>query len=132
MKPVLKAPGTKRLTLKCDKLLLNVAFKFNLRRYISEAASAACVAATAADDAHAAAAAAALKWREAVVYKIAEARTAAVLAVKTAAQGRAMQVDPMTPTLKAPGTKRLKLKYVKLLSISNCDATSRSRRRTLP
>ena len=28
-----------------------------------------------------------------------------------------MQVDPIKPTLKAPGTKRLKLKYVKLLSI---------------
>jgi len=32
-------------------------------------------------------------------------------------QGEAMQVDPMKPTLKAPGTKRLKLKYDKLLSI---------------
>ena len=27
-----------------------------------------------------------------------------------------MQVDPFKPTLKAPGSKRLKLKYVKLLS----------------
>ena len=27
-----------------------------------------------------------------------------------------MQVDPIKPTLKAPGTKRLKLKYEKLLS----------------
>ena len=33
MKPVLKAPGTKRLNPKYDKLLSNVAFKFNLRRY---------------------------------------------------------------------------------------------------
>ena len=30
--------------------------------------------------------------------------------------GRAVQVDPIKPTLKAPGTKRLKLKYDKLLS----------------
>jgi len=30
--------------------------------------------------------------------------------------GGAVQVDPITPTLKAPGTKRLKLKYHKLLS----------------
>jgi hypothetical protein len=33
MNPTLKAPGTKRLKLKCDVLLLNIAFKFNLRRY---------------------------------------------------------------------------------------------------
>jgi len=31
-------------------------------------------------------------------------------------QGEAVQVDPIKPTLKAPGTKRLKLKYDKLLS----------------
>jgi len=30
--------------------------------------------------------------------------------------GRAVQVDPNKPTLKAPGTKRLKLKYDKVLS----------------
>jgi len=34
MKPVLKAPGTKRLKPKYDELLLNVAFKFNLRRCV--------------------------------------------------------------------------------------------------
>ena len=33
MKPKLKPPGTQRLTLKCDILLSNCAFKFNLRRY---------------------------------------------------------------------------------------------------
>ena len=32
------------------------------------------------------------------------------------AVGRAVQVDPVKPTLKAPGTKRLKLKYVTSLS----------------
>jgi len=31
--------------------------------------------------------------------------------------GKAVQVDPINPTLKAPGTNRLKLKYDKLLSI---------------
>ena len=31
-------------------------------------------------------------------------------------QGRAVQVDPFKPTLKAPGTKRLKLKHDKLVS----------------
>jgi len=30
--------------------------------------------------------------------------------------GRAVQVDPMKPTLKAPGSKRLKLEHEKLLS----------------
>ena len=30
--------------------------------------------------------------------------------------GRAVQVDPVKPTLKAPGTKRLKLIYAELLS----------------
>jgi len=33
------------------------------------------------------------------------------------AQGGAVQVDPMKPMLKAPGTKRLNLQYDKLLSI---------------
>jgi len=34
IKPTLKAPGAKRLNLKYDELLSNVAFNFNLRRYI--------------------------------------------------------------------------------------------------
>jgi len=33
MKPMLKAPGTKRLKLKYDELLPSFAIKFNLRRY---------------------------------------------------------------------------------------------------
>jgi ribosome assembly protein 4 len=33
IKRTLKAPGTWRLILKCDKLLSNFAFNFNLRRY---------------------------------------------------------------------------------------------------
>jgi hypothetical protein len=33
MKTTLKAPRPKRLKLKCDVLLSNIAFKFNLRRY---------------------------------------------------------------------------------------------------
>ena len=32
-----------------------------------------------------------------------------------AARGGAVQVDPMRPTLKPPGTKRLKLKYDEIL-----------------
>ena len=34
MKPKLKAPGPKCLTLKCDEQLSIFAFNFNLRRYI--------------------------------------------------------------------------------------------------
>ena len=34
---MLKAPGTKRLKLKCDSPLSNFAFNFNLRRYILSA-----------------------------------------------------------------------------------------------
>ena len=34
MKPKLKLPGSERLKLKCDVLLLNPAFECNLRRYI--------------------------------------------------------------------------------------------------
>ena len=33
IKPMLKAPGTKRLKLKYDETPSNVAFKFDLRRY---------------------------------------------------------------------------------------------------
>ena len=33
MKPMLKAPGTKRLKLTYDELLSSFAFNFNLRRY---------------------------------------------------------------------------------------------------
>ena len=44
------------------------------------------------------------------------------------ARGRAVQVDPIEPTLKAPGPKLLKVRYDKslsdLLSISTCAATA--------
>ena len=36
IKPTLKAPATERLKLKHYELLSNVAFKFNLRRYIQD------------------------------------------------------------------------------------------------
>jgi len=36
MKPLLKAPGTKRLKLEYDELLSSFAFKFNVRRYTLE------------------------------------------------------------------------------------------------
>jgi hypothetical protein len=43
MKPVLKAPGTKRLKLTYDGLFSNVAFNINLRRYAEDAAVAAAL-----------------------------------------------------------------------------------------
>jgi len=36
MKPMLKAPGTKRLKLKYDEVLSNFPFKIDLRRYNAE------------------------------------------------------------------------------------------------
>jgi hypothetical protein len=36
MKPMLKAPGSKLLKLKCDVLLSNFPFDLNLRRFIKE------------------------------------------------------------------------------------------------
>jgi hypothetical protein len=36
MKPLLKAPETNRLKLNCDAPPSNFAYKFNLRRYISD------------------------------------------------------------------------------------------------
>jgi len=38
IKPTLKAPGTKRLTLKCDDPLSSFGFNVNLRRYNKAAA----------------------------------------------------------------------------------------------
>ena len=89
IKPTLKAPGTKRLKLKNDVPLSNFAFKFNLRRYNKR------------DNArlpqhnHA--------WGNGST-------------PQSTMHGRAVQADPIKPTLKAPGTKRLKLKYGKLFS----------------
>jgi hypothetical protein len=42
-KPTLKAPETERLKLKCEELLSDYAFKFNLRRYTVDTGK--CVAA---------------------------------------------------------------------------------------
>jgi len=53
IKPTLKASGTQRLTLKSDKPLSNVAFRFNLRRYNKAGALAAAADAAAAEQSHA-------------------------------------------------------------------------------
>jgi hypothetical protein len=47
IKPTLKAPGTRRLTLNCDELLSSSAFKINLRRYNVAAVEASAVHAAA-------------------------------------------------------------------------------------
>jgi len=39
IKPTVKAPGSKRLKLKCDEPLSNFAFKFNMRPYNLESAA---------------------------------------------------------------------------------------------
>jgi hypothetical protein len=94
MKPKLKPPGTKRLTLKCDEPLSSFAFKLNLRRYIA-----------AADGVSAAAR-----------HDVRNGRSAAAAGVRAGSLGKAVQVHPIKPTLKAPGAKRLKLKCDALLS----------------
>jgi len=100
MKPTLKAPGTKRLKLRYDQLLSSVAFEFNLRRYNMGAEAGLpnamfklghlldAVEGVAAPDYPAA-----IGWY----------RRAA-----DGGNGRAVQVDPVKPKLKLPGTKRLK------------------------
>jgi len=92
MKPVLKAPGTKRLELKCDELLSSFAFNFNLRRYNVVSAS---------------------RDRTIITWDLIRERRIS----SHQQHGKAVQVEPMKSTLKAPGTKRLKLKHDKLLSI---------------
>ena len=143
--PILKAPGTKRLKLKHDKLLSSFAFKFNLRRYTMLAAA---NAAAAAEAAHAGAhpdtlsrfKSASAAHNPIARFKSAVQSVATVAAAATkmselsiaapvdggggggggggTGTGRAVQVDPMKPKLKPPGTKRLKPKCDTLPSIS--------------
>jgi len=87
----LKAPGTKRLQLKYDKLLTIFAFNFNLRRYMKGVL-----------DEFGGVSAQVLDLSDANIW---------------GGGGRAVQVHPMKPTLKAPETKRLKVKHDQLLSI---------------
>ena len=134
IKPTLKASGTKRLKLNYDKLLSSFAVNFNLRRYTVEGGRPLMkslhvggnarmsgdvavvlasvpnvehldVAGTAMTAASSAAAAAAITSAAHLTnYHVGGAAFVPVL-------GRAAQVDPIKPLLKAPGNKRLKLKY---------------------
>jgi hypothetical protein len=95
IKPKLKASGFKLLKLKYDKPLSNFAFKFNLRHSTKAQENAELqVPDTAEFDANAEN----------------KAEDTAVDG-NGGAHGRAVQVDPLTPALKAPGTKGLKLIY---------------------
>jgi len=89
-KPVLKAPWYHLLKLEYDEPLSNFALKFNLRRF----SKGACTSSTA--------------RRRMTRARASPARTC---------RGRAVQVYPIKPKFKPPGTKRLKVKYDEVLSI---------------
>jgi len=81
IKPTLRAPGTKRLKLQYYEMLSRFPFKFNLRRYNKERAA-----------------------------KKAKAKQETVKGVETPGVAsddlvETVQVDPIKPTLKAPGIK---------------------------
>jgi hypothetical protein len=94
VKPVLKAPGTQRLKLELEKLLSNFGFKFNLRRYTPAALG----------DTPAAAAAALPRLRHFAAHNDGETRRVAakLCGVLAPALGRAVQLNPIKPTLNAP------------------------------
>jgi len=110
MKLVLKAPGTMRLKLHYDNLLSNFAFKSNLRRCGEDKDD----SYTFCDGCHGA-------W---CLFCVPRPGSCMVYcdggdysgAHADGGPGEAVQVEPMESTLKAPGTKRLKLKYDNLLS----------------
>ena len=104
MNPMLKAPVSKNLKLKYDKLLSNFGFIFNLRHYTKVAAS--------------------RSDGKSVDEEESNAKLGAVKPAKSFL-GRAVLVESMKPVLKVTGTRRLKLKYDKLLSSSAFNFNSR-------
>ena len=120
IKPKLKPPETKRLKLNYDEPLSRFAFKFSLRNYSSVTRDLDNFLADG-DDGGAPAAERAYYTvyglrkqadhsRSEILNDPEEPRTAASWL------GRVVQVDPIKPTMKAPGAKRLKLKYDEVLS----------------
>jgi hypothetical protein len=97
MKPTLKPPGTKRLKLKCDILLSTSAFKSKLHHYTT---------AWRAAPATYGAAAVSTYGNNGETYW-GSSNVSCVAPAATSGQGRAVQVDPLKPMLKAPGNKRL-------------------------
>jgi len=92
IKPTLKAPGAKRLKVKDDEVLFKFAFKIILRR-----CSWGCVLQTSFEDLLGSSAADVAHWDVIMV--------------------RSVQVDPIKPMSKAPGTQRFKVKHGKLLTV---------------
>ena len=118
IKPTLKAPGTKRLNLKNDEPLSNFGFKFNLRPYSMENEFCHnCNLKLCGTDmnpdcefsVHIRGNAKYFILLYGVTDKEADGATITLAYVPP--QGRAVHVGPMEPTLKAPRTQRLKLKY---------------------
>jgi len=124
MRPMLKAPRTKLLKLSYDEPPSNFAFRCNLRRYMKE-----CVAQAIDNVAEGAAVSIPESLEEWADFKVTDELLLQLqkntgdfeISMDTIGRpelflGRAVQVDPIEPTLKAPGTKRLKLTNYTLLS----------------
>jgi len=97
MNPVLKAPEIKRLKLEYDKLLSSFAFNFNLRRFMEDKN----------------------RTEFSVIDGVRYFNTGDIGAF-TAKVGRCKLTRAMKPTLKAPGTKHLRLKYDTLSILLQC------------
>jgi hypothetical protein len=91
-----------RLKLECDRLLSSSAFSFNVRPYTQESELEAAEAAVEAANRR---------------NNTASFGASSPGAAGWASPGKAVQVGPMKYVSKAPGTKRLKLKYDKPQSI---------------
>jgi len=103
IKPALKAPGTNRLKLIYDGPLSNLAFKFNLRRYSLDEEDTCSVRFEPAKLFYTD------MWLGYTFVAVREMPKLGSRDVTPVILGRAVQVDPMKPIVKAPGTKRLKL-----------------------
>jgi len=130
MKPKLKPPITMRLKLKYDKSLFNFAFEFNLRRYklvgFGRAAEGALPTAAAGHidrlvpvELRAPPHGVSQSMQQSEAAETAETAEAApgaavsAVACGSVVPGSTVQVDPIKPALKAPGSERLKLNMMK-------------------
>jgi hypothetical protein len=102
MKLKLKAPGTKRFSLKHDELLLTFAFKFNLRRCIKGLANKFKGIAKRGSGGD-------CTLSRSQCNGPPSDKRFDVVPKAFARKGRAVQVDPIKPMLKAPGVKHSKL-----------------------
>ena len=131
MKFELKAPRANQLTLKYDELLSNFAFNFKLAPLQLGAVRGQLAETGAAAMATEAGILSAMEEAEAELRKVKESaewdsrRAAEDMESKEHALGEAVQIEPMQFVLKAPGTRRLKLKYDELLSTFAFESNSR-------